>query len=65
MPLYRLFSVFVICCAFTIAGCSSGGTSAGLAKEDLDGDGKPNGIDPDADGDGTPDVEDDPPGGPE
>ena len=77
MPWYRLFSVFVICCALTIAGCSKSSTEAGLEKDDTDGDGIPNkddldidgdgqinSIDPDADGDGTPDAEDETPGGP-
>ena len=75
MPLYRLFSVFVICCALTIAGCSKSSTEAGLEKEDLDGDGIgniydpdidgdgiPNGQDPDIDGDGTPNGQDPSPG---
>ncbi len=77
MPLSRLFSVFVICCALTIAGCSKSSTEAGLEKDDTDGDGiadiydpdtdgdgQINSIDPDADGDGTPDAEDETPGGP-
>ena len=64
MPLSRLFSVFVICCALTIAGCSKSSTEAGLEKDDTDGDGKINSIDPDADGDGIPDAEDETPGGP-
>ena len=34
-----------------------------IAKNPSDGDGKTNGIDPDADGDGTPGAEDDTPGG--
>tara|TARA_B100000676_G_scaffold204028_1_gene200226 strand:+ start:342 stop:1496 length:1155 start_codon:yes stop_codon:yes gene_type:complete len=58
MPLYRLFSVFVICCALTIAGCSKSSTEAGLEKEDLDGDGIGNIYDPDMDGDGIPNSKD-------
>ena len=58
MPLYRLFSVFVICCALTIAGCSKSSTEAGLEKEDLDGDGIGNIYDPDIDGDGIPNGSD-------
>ena len=58
MPLYRLFSVFVICCALTIAGCSKSSTEAGLEKEDLDGDGIGNIYDPDIDGDGIPNGQD-------
>ena len=76
--LIRLLSVLVISTFLLVAGCSSGGSSAGFDKEDtdgdgiwnkddpdIDGDGKTNGIDPDADGDGTPDAEDDTPGGPQ
>ena len=58
MPLYRLFSVFVICCALTIAGCSKSSTEAGLEKEDLDGDGIADIYDPDIDGDGIPNGQD-------
>ena len=58
MPLSRLFSVFVICCALTIAGCSKSSTEAGLEKEDLDGDGIGNIYDPDIDGDGIPNGSD-------
>ena len=53
-----LFSVFVICCALTIAGCSKSSTEAGLEKEDLDGDGIGNIYDPDMDGDGIPNSKD-------
>ena len=58
MPFFRLFSVFVICCALTIAGCSKSSTEAGLEKEDLDGDGIGNIYDPDIDGDGKPNGKD-------
>ena len=58
MPFFRLFSVFVICCALTIAGCSKSSTEAGLEKEDLDGDGIGNIYDPDMDGDGIPNGSD-------
>ena len=76
--LIRLLSVLLISTSLFVAGCSSGGSSAGLEKDDtdgdgigniydpdIDGDGKTNGIDPDADGDGIPDAEDDTPGGPQ
>ena len=36
---FRLLSVLVISTSLLVAGCSSGGSSAGLEKEDLDGDG--------------------------
>jgi len=54
MTVFRLFSVFVICCALTIAGCSKSSTEAGLEKDDTDGDGIADIYDPDTDGDGIP-----------
>ena len=54
MAVFRLFSVFVICCALTIAGCSKSSTEAGLEKDDTDGDGIADIYDPDIDGDGIP-----------
>jgi hypothetical protein len=56
--LIRLFSVLVISTSLLVAGCSSGGSSAGLEKEDLDGDGIGNIYDPDIDGDGIPNGSD-------
>jgi len=56
--LIRLFSVLAICSTFVIAGCSSGGSSAGLEKDDTDGDGIGNIYDPDIDGDGIPNGQD-------
>ena len=56
--LIRLLSVLVISTSLLVAGCSSGGSSAGLEKEDLDGDGIGNIYDPDIDGDGIPNGSD-------
>ena len=58
MPFFRLFSVFVICCALTIAGCSKSSTESGLEKDDTDGDGIADIYDPDTDGDGIPNSSD-------
>jgi len=55
---FRLLSVLVISTSLLVAGCSSGGSSAGLEKEDLDGDGIGNIYDPDIDGDGIPNGSD-------
>ena len=52
--LIRLLSVLVISTSLLVAGCSSGGSSAGLEKDDTDGDGIGNIYDPDIDGDGIP-----------
>ncbi|MBT7965485.1 MAG: hypothetical protein HN688_01735, partial [Proteobacteria bacterium] len=52
--LVRLLSVLVISTSLFVAGCSSGGSSAGLEKDDTDGDGIGNIYDPDIDGDGIP-----------
>ena len=56
--LIRLLSVLVISTSLFVAGCSSGGSSAGLDKEDIDGDGISNGNDLDIDGDGIPNDQD-------
>jgi surface protein len=56
--LIRLLSVLVISTSLFVAGCSSGGSSAGFAKADLDGDGIANIYDPDIDGDGIPNGSD-------
>ena len=56
--LIRLLSVLVISTSLLVAGCSSGGSSAGLDKEDIDGDGISNGNDLDIDGDGIPNDQD-------
>ena len=54
--LIRLLSVLLISTSLFVAGCSSGGSSAGLEKDDTDGDGIGNIYDPDIDGDGIPNV---------
>ena len=56
--LIRLLSVLLISTSFFVAGCSSGGSSAGLEKDDTDGDGIGNIYDPDIDGDGIPNGSD-------
>ena len=56
--LIRLLSVLLISTSLFVAGCSSGGSSAGLDKEDIDGDGISNGNDLDIDGDGIPNDQD-------
>ena len=56
--LIRLLSVLVISVSLFVAGCSSGGSSAGLEKDDTDGDGIGNIYDPDIDGDGIPNGSD-------
>jgi len=56
--LIRLFSVLVISTSLFVAGCSSGGSSAGFDKEDTDGDGIADIYDPDIDGDGIPNGSD-------
>ena len=56
--LIRLLSVLVISTSLFVAGCSSGGSSAGFDKEDTDGDGIADIYDPDIDGDGIPNGQD-------
>jgi len=56
--LIRLLSVLVISASLFVAGCSSGGSSAGFDKEDTDGDGIADIYDPDIDGDGIPNGQD-------
>ncbi|XXK28166.1 BspA family leucine-rich repeat surface protein [Arenicellales bacterium nBUS_45] len=56
--LIRLLSVLVISTSLFVAGCSSGGSSAGLEKDDTDGDGIADIYDPDIDGDGIPNGQD-------
>ena len=56
--LIRLLSVLVISTSLFVAGCSSGGSSAGFEKDDTDGDGIGNIYDPDIDGDGIPNGSD-------
>ena len=56
--LIRLLSVLLISTSLFVAGCSSGGSSAGLEKDDTDGDGIGNIYDPDIDGDGIPNGQD-------
>ncbi|MHC8732602.1 hypothetical protein ACYVU7_05250 [Arenicellales bacterium IMCC56312] len=56
--LIRLLSVLVISTSLFVAGCSSGGSSAGYDKEDTDGDGIADIYDPDIDGDGIPNGQD-------
>ena len=56
--LIRLLSVLLISTSLFVAGCSSGGSSAGLEKDDTDGDGIGNIYDPDIDGDGIPNGSD-------
>ena len=56
--LIRLFSVLVISTSLFVAGCSSGGSSAGFDEEDTDGDGIADIYDPDIDGDGIPNGQD-------
>jgi surface protein len=70
-----ILPVSLFAATLLIAGCSKSGTSAGLEKEDtdgdgiadiydsdMDGDGIPNGSDPDIDGDGIPNGKDPSPG---
>ena len=56
--LVRLLSVLVISTSLFVAGCSSGGSSAGFEKDDIDGDGIADIYDPDIDGDGIPNGSD-------